>query len=146
MLANPILAFDANITPAALNKADTESSYCCNKPVTVDGECSQCEMAAPVSQPLMCSECLSYVADLVPNGDTILECAHCSARWTEIDAGFDPRNLDGMEANAWNPLKAPGRFTTYLASMFGSEAAAVIPPARTISTGHRTRFDEDWAA
>jgi hypothetical protein len=68
--------------------------------------------------PFRCSECDVVLYDITPATYITIHCDGCGARWTDL-GDATAQNLSGMDANAWEPNRAPELYTQHLGSMSG---------------------------
>lgn len=145
MSSEPTLVFDAGFEGLGYRRYAGEISFCCGAPTDTEDRCSNCELISSAPAPYRCSECNAQVANLTPNADMLLECAVCGARWADLDGADGTVLHNAAPANAWNPAKAPARYTQYLTSFAGytpeATAASVHSP---LTNEENATVDDEW--
>ena len=150
MLREPTLVFSADLAGQNDRRYAGDVSFCCGAHTDSDDRCADCELISSAPAPYTCSECHAQVANLTPNADMLLECAFCGARWGDLGGEEGTALYNGIPANAWNPAKAPVRYTQYLTSFFGFKPDAPTTdefPVQLrcpVTAAENARIDDGW--
>jgi DNA-directed RNA polymerase subunit RPC12/RpoP len=148
LLVEPTLVFDADIDATNDRRYAGDKSLCCGDSIDADGRCEKCELVAAEPVPYRCSDCRAPVINFTPREQALLECPKCGARWGDLgDKSASSITINALHANAWNPAKAPVRYTEYLNVYFGYKPDVATPTSFPIALRGLDEGDiveDDW--